>query len=63
MKKATLVLVLAAMIVTMLTVRWYVHWYVLPAAAQAAFIERVKSERDLVKFLDKRYHLRDDATE
>ena len=50
---------IATAVVTLLAVRWYTHWYILPAANQAAFIDSVKSEKALVEFLDSRYVRRD----
>lgn len=46
---------IATAIATLLIVRAYIFWFVLPAASQKAFIERTKDLAELVSHLDQRY--------
>lgn len=45
----------ATVIATLLLVRTYTFWFILPAARQAAFLDRVKDISELVSQLDHRY--------
>lgn len=42
-------------IAILLLVRAYTFWFILPAARQAAFLDRVKDISELVSQLDQRY--------